>query len=138
MEKAKHKIIMGGYRLSNDVNFSRKILECYYDNEETNARFCKSILSERSYYFFESGVIKTKKIKYHVNGMIYIITILLYINIFYVKSSAVIYNVHLPAEPVIIIATGIYSYLSWKVLCGYLSTQLNKKKFYNFLRQDNG
>lgn len=70
--------------------------------------------------------------------MIYIITILLYINIFYVKSSAVIYNVHLPAEPVIIKATGIYSYLSWKVLCGYLSTQLNKKKFYNFLRQDNG
>ncbi|EPY5209398.1 hypothetical protein VSR89_15735 [Klebsiella pneumoniae] len=137
LEKAKHKIIMGGYRLSNDVNFSRKIIEYYYDNEETNARFCKAILSERYYYCFENGVIKTRKIKYHVNIMIYIITILLYINLFYVKSSTVIYNAHFPAEPVIIIATGIYSYLSWRILRGYLSIRLNKKRFYNFLRQDN-
>lgn len=128
---------MGGYRLSNDVNFSRKIIEYYYDNEERNARFCKVILSERYYYCFENGVITTRKIKYHVNFMIYIITILLYINLFYVKSSTVIYNAHLPAEPVVIIATGIYSYLSWKILRGYFSIQLNKEMFYNFLRQDN-
>lgn len=137
LEKAKHKIIMGGYRLSNDVNFSRKIIEFYYDNEEENARFCKVLLSERYYYCHENSVIKARKIKYHINIMIYIITVLLYVNLFYVKSSTIIYNAHLPAEPVIIIATGIYSYLSWKVLRGHLSVQLNKKRFYNFVHQDN-
>ncbi|HDG8849400.1 TPA: hypothetical protein PFV63_002603, partial [Klebsiella pneumoniae] len=58
LEKAKHKIIMGGYRLFNDVELSTGIIEFYCENEEKNARFCKAVLSERSYITFENGVIK--------------------------------------------------------------------------------
>lgn len=37
LEKAKHKIIMGGYRLFNDVELSTGIIEFYCENEEKNA-----------------------------------------------------------------------------------------------------
>lgn len=135
LEKAKHKILMGGYRLFNDVELSKGIIEFYYDNEEKNARFCKTVLSERSYISFENGVIKASKKKYHINFMIYIITALLFVNYHYVDSTTVIYNAQIPAEPVIILAIILYSYLSLLVLYRYLCIQLNKKRFCNFLRQ---
>lgn len=136
LEKAKHKILMGGYRLFNDVELSKGIIEFYYENEEKNARFCKAVLSERSYVSFENGVIKASKKKYHINLMIYIITGLLFVNYHYVDSTTVIYNAQLPAEPVIILAIILYSYLSLLVLYRYLCIQLNKKRFCNFLRQE--
>ncbi|MEV9626131.1 hypothetical protein AB0220_20225 [Klebsiella pneumoniae] len=135
LEKAKHKIIMGGYRLFNDVELSTGIIEFYCENEEKNARFCKAVLSERSYITFENGVIKASKKKYHINFMIYIITALLFVNYHYVDSTTVIYNAQLPAEPFIILAIILYSYLSLLVLYRYLCIQLNKKRFCNFLRQ---
>lgn len=135
LEKSKHKILMGGYRLFNDVELSKGIIEFYYDNEEKNARFCKAVLSERSYISFENGVIKASKKKYHINFMIYIITALLFVNYHYVDSTTVIYNAQIPVEPVIILAIILYSYLSLLVLYRYLCIQLNKKRFCNFLRQ---
>ncbi|MFQ8139240.1 hypothetical protein ACKGMA_24180 [Klebsiella pneumoniae] len=138
LEKAKHKIIMGGYRLFNDVELSTGIIEFYCENEEKNARFCKAVLSERSYITFENGVIKASKKKYYINFMIYIITALLFVNYHYVDSTTVIYNAQLPAEPFIILAIILYSYLSLLVLYRYLCIQLNKIGFCNFLRQGYG
>lgn len=137
LEKAKHNIIMGGYRLFSDVELSKGVIEFYYDNEERNARFCKALLSERYYFSFENGVIKSSKQKYHINIMLYLITALLFVNIHFVTSTTVIYNVHLPAEPAIILAAFIYSCLSLIVLYRYLCIKLNKKRFYNFICQNN-
>lgn len=136
LEKAKHKIIMREYRLFTDAILSKNIIEFYYDNEEKNARFCKAILSERHYYIFDGGVMKVSKIKHQINIIIFIITALLWFNVFLVNTDSVIYTVHLPAKPVIISASVLYSILSVVVLYKYLCIQLNKKRFCNFLRQE--
>lgn len=44
LEKAKHKIIMGGYRLFNDVELSTGIIEFYCENEEKTPGFVKQSL----------------------------------------------------------------------------------------------
>lgn len=82
LEKAKHKIIMREYRLFTDAILSKNIIAFYYDNEEKNASFCKAILSERHYYIFDGGVMKVSKIKHQINIIIFIITALLWFNVF--------------------------------------------------------
>lgn len=79
---------------------------------------------------------KVSKIKHQINIIIFIITALLWFNVFLVNTDSVIYIVHLPAKPVIISASVLYSALSVVVLCKYLCIELNKKRFYNFLRQE--
>lgn len=127
---------MREYRLFTDAILSKNIIEFYYDNEEENARFCKVILSERHYYSFERGVMKVSKIKHQINIVIFIITVLLWFNVILVNTDSVIYTIHLPAKPVIISVSVIYSFLSLVALCKYLCIQLNKKRFCNFLRQE--
>lgn len=73
---------MREYRLFTDAILSKNIIAFYYDNEEKNASFCKAILSERHYYIFDGGVMKVSKIKHQINIIIFIITALLWFNVF--------------------------------------------------------
>jgi len=79
---------------------------------------------------------KVSKIKHQINIVIFIITVLLWFNVILVNTDSVIYTIHLPAKPVIISVSFIYSFLSLVALCKYLCIQLNKKSFCNFLRQE--
>ncbi len=116
-------------------NYQRELLNFTVRMRKKTPGFVKQSLVRESYITFENGVIKASKKKYHINFMIYIITALLFVNYHYVDSTTVIYNAQLPAEPFIILAIILYSYLSLLVLYRYLCIQLNKKRFCNFLRQ---
>ncbi len=133
LEKLKHKIIISDYKLHEDTDFSKWVINFYYEDINKNSYFSKSLLRAKGLY-----VIVNKRITVNIRNTFFVIAFwLLTFFIYYVTyyfSSGLGNGIANAVFTITLIVSAIfYTCMMLIVSSRFISIILNKKRFNEYL-----
>ncbi|EPC4528181.1 hypothetical protein ACRZWG_004926 [Escherichia coli] len=134
LEKLKHKIIINDYKLHEDTDFSRWVINFYYEDINKNSYFSKSLLRTKGLY-----MIVNKRIRINIRNVLFamafwLLTFFIYYVAYYFSPGLENGMANAVFTITLIVSAVFYTCMMLIVSSRFISIILNKKRFNEYLR----
>lgn len=134
LEKLKHKIIINDYKLHEDTNFSKWVINFYYEDINKNGYFSKSLLRAKGLYVITNNSINVN-IKNTLFAVVFwLLTFCLYYLSYYFSPGLNNGLTNAVLAISLIVSTLFYTCIMLIISRRFISIISNKKRFNEYLR----